>query len=76
MRASIRALAGRIRTAWSALAPNDRLGVTGLLVAFTGGLALWWQVAIIFLGLALFATAVARALLGRKGAAGTGRHEG
>lgn len=58
------------------IAPNDRLGILGLGIAFVGGIALWWQVAIILLGLVLFATAVARALLGREGAAGTGRHEG
>lgn len=58
------------------IAPNDRLAIVGLGIAFLGGLALWWQAAIICLGLVLFATAVARALLGRTGAAGTGRHEG
>lgn len=66
----------RLRAWLRSLAPNDRLGLAGLGIAFAGGLALWWQVAIIFLGLTLFATAIARALLGRKGAAGTGRHEG
>lgn len=66
----------RVRAAWATIPPNDRLAVVGLTVALLGGLALWWQAAIILLGLVLFATAVARALLGRKGAAGTGRHEG
>ena len=63
-------------TRLAAIAPNDRLAIVGLGIAFVGGLALWWQAAIICLGLVLFATAVARALLGRTGAAGTGRHEG
>lgn len=63
-------------TRLAAIAPNDRLAIIGLGIAFVGGIALWWQAAIICLGLVLFATAVARALLGRTGAAGTGRHEG
>lgn len=55
---------------------TDRLAVLGLGVAFVGGIALWWQVAIIVLGLTIFAVAVGLALLGRRDAAGTGRHEG
>jgi hypothetical protein len=46
-----------------------------LLVAFVGGLALWWQVAIIVFGLVGFTTCLGLAMLRRRGDAGTGHHE-
>lgn len=53
----------------------DALAIIGLAVAFAGGLALWWQVAIIILGAVLFSTAIGLALLRRKGVAGTEHRE-
>lgn len=53
----------------------DALAGAFLLVAFLGGLALWWQVAIIVVGLVGFSTCLGLAVLRRRGDAGAEHHE-
>lgn len=54
----------------------DRLAIVGVALIFIGAWTIWWQAAIILLGATMLTIAIGLALLGRKGAAGTGRHEG
>lgn len=66
----------RIRAWLRSLALTDRLAIVGVALIFAGAWTIWWQAAIILLGATLLTIAIGLALLGRKGAAGTGRHEG
>ena len=53
----------------------DWVAVACLAVAFLGGIALWWQVAIIVFGLVGFSTCLGLAMLRRRGDAGMEHHE-
>lgn len=53
----------------------DWVAIACLLLAFAGGIALWWQVAIIMLGLVGFSTCLGLAMLRRRGDAGTEHRE-
>ena len=53
----------------------DWVAVACLLLAFLGGIAIWWQAAIIVLGLVGFSTCLGLAVLRRRGDAGAEHHE-